>query len=84
MQRPAIKQRPNRVTEAMHGSRASEESPGPPMKSGIGIGTALSNSFRRLKRSVGLEAPDLGPIQEQIAVKKGINKYLQQRGGKIG
>ena len=83
MPHPAIKQRPNVVTERMYGSRASEE-PAPPMKSGIGIGTALSNSFRRVKRSVGLEAPDLGPIQEQIAVKKGINKYLQQRGGKIG
>ena len=62
---------------------AHPEFEGMPVKHGIGLGTALSNSFRAVKRGLGIEVPDLGPIQEQIAEKKQVNRYLQGRGNRI-
>jgi hypothetical protein len=52
-------------------------------KSPFGLGVALSNSFRAVKRGLGLESPDYSGIDAEIAEKKSINRYLQSRGGKI-
>jgi hypothetical protein len=57
------------------------------MKSPHSLGTALSNSFRSgvkaIKRGLGIDAPDYSGIASQIEEKKAVNRYLQQRGGKI-
>ena len=52
-------------------------------KSPFGLGVAVSNTFRAIKKGLGIDMPDYSGIEAQIAEKKSINRYLQQRGGKV-
>jgi hypothetical protein len=53
------------------------DAPRAPIKSPIGLGTAVSNSFRAIKQGLGIQAPDVGPIEEQINQRKAINRGYQ-------